>query len=330
MKNFNKYSRGVSIIGVECTPFVQVVMDETVEGITEGELFGSAAIEAMKDAGIESSDIEYYFHGQALPSQDSDYITPSVMVAEWFGMGDRPSSHHSEACGTGYVALEQGCMAVASGKYDVVLTGCVEMGNSLPVPGKPAHFRQEWGFAEFNQAAFMCFDRAYTRMLVGMGLGQFELSLHRYSLDYGFTDDQIDDFLNACAIANRYNASRTPLALRRQEYSEVAREFGFDDVNVFLKSAFNPKLTRYLRVSGMTERAEGAACCIIVPTDMVKYYKKSKPIQVVGNGHSVTEYRVPYNEMVGTKRAARQAFESTGVRPEEIDLVLTIPSPIIG
>ncbi len=60
MVKLGKYSRSVSIIGVGCTPFMSIVGNPEAEGLTEGELFGYAALEAMQDAGIESQDIDYY------------------------------------------------------------------------------------------------------------------------------------------------------------------------------------------------------------------------------------------------------------------------------
>ena len=56
-KNMNQttihpYSRSVSIIGVGCTPFMYTVDHEETNGLTEGELFGYAALKAMEDAGV--------------------------------------------------------------------------------------------------------------------------------------------------------------------------------------------------------------------------------------------------------------------------------------
>ena len=48
-----KYSRSVSIIGVGCTPFMYTVDNPETDGLTEGEMFGYAALKAMEDAGLE-------------------------------------------------------------------------------------------------------------------------------------------------------------------------------------------------------------------------------------------------------------------------------------
>ena len=43
-----KYNRSVSIIGVGCTPFMYTVDNPETNGLTEGELFGYAALKAME------------------------------------------------------------------------------------------------------------------------------------------------------------------------------------------------------------------------------------------------------------------------------------------
>ena len=59
------FKRSVSIIGVGATPFVRILDDPSVDGMNEQELFAYAARDAMKDAGVDCSDVEFYIHGQA-------------------------------------------------------------------------------------------------------------------------------------------------------------------------------------------------------------------------------------------------------------------------
>ena len=114
----NPYLRSVSIIGVGCTPFMYTVDREETNGLTEGEMFGYAALKAMEDAGVSPKDVDFYFHGEASPLNGSNYLTPNIQVANWFGMKGKASIHHSEACCTGYYAIEEAVNAVASGKYN--------------------------------------------------------------------------------------------------------------------------------------------------------------------------------------------------------------------
>lgn len=98
MVKLNKYSRSVSIIGIGATPFMDVNGSPDTKGLTEGELFGAAAISAMEDAGLEPRDIDFFYHASANPHFFNFAVTPNMQVADWIGMIGKGSVHHSEAC----------------------------------------------------------------------------------------------------------------------------------------------------------------------------------------------------------------------------------------
>jgi acetyl-CoA acetyltransferase len=319
MVKLGAYSRSVSIVGVGCTPFMYCLDNPETEGLTEGELFGYAALDAMEDAGIEARDIDFYFHGQANPLMGSDYITPNMQVADWFGMRGKGSIHHSEACCTGYLALDLAVNAVASGKFDMVLSGAVDMADSLPVAGMPAHIRRKFSFEEFLYSTRLIYDRAYTRQLESGPVIVFDDAAAVYAKENGLTDDQIDDVLIAMSINCRRNAAKHPLAIKREEYKDLAKQNGFDDVMAYMRSPYNPRMSEYLRVSGIETKCDGAAAVIVCPTEMAKQFKK-QPVEVLGVGNAALEGSQCHLEARGTEEAVRQVYELTGVRPEEIDL----------
>ncbi len=321
MKTLGNLSRSVSIIGVGCTPFMDTLARPETKGITEGELFGWAALEAMKDAGVESRDIGMYFHCQAAPHQFSDYITPNMQVADWFGMRGKPSVHHSEACCSGYIALDLAVNAVASGKHDIVLSGGIEMTGSLPEPGKPAHMRRPVQFHDIIDALPRIYDRAYTRSLDAGLMSALDDYAADYVRQYGLTDAQMDDVLNTLAIIYRRASARNPFALHRKEYKESAKEAGFDDVMEYMKSYYNPLISEYVRGSGFEARCDGAAAVIVCPTEMAKEFKQ-QPVEVLGIGAAALEGSQPHLEKRATAEAVRQVYEVTGVTPGEIDLLL--------
>jgi len=319
MVKLGKYSRSVSIIGVGCTPFMYVLDSPETEGLTEGELFGYAALDAMKDAGIEAKDVDFYFHGQASPTMGSEYITPNMQVADWFGMRGKASIHHSEACCTGYLALEQAVNAVASGKYNIVLSGCVDMADSRPVADMPAHKRRKFSFEEFVYSTKFIYDRAYTRSLDAGTVIAFDDAAAQYARENHLTDEQMDDVLNAMSINNRRNAAKHPLALMKQEFKDIAKENGFDDVMDYMRSPYNPRMSEYLRVSGVELKCDGAAALIVCPTEIARQFTKN-PIEVLAIGSAAYEGSQCHLEARGTAEAVRQAYEVSGVKPEEIDL----------
>ncbi len=315
-----KYARSVSIIGIGATPFCNIDEDPELSGLTEGEFFGFSALQAMADCGLEPRDLDYFYHGAANPKFFNLAATPNMQVAEWFGMRGKGSIHHSEACCSGYVALELAVMDVASGAHDFVLTGCAEMANGLPVPGKPAHIREPLTLDRLIPDLEAIMDRAYTRMLGAGHIGQDDW-IDWYKTTYHLTDEQVDEVLNTMSYHGRRAAALNPLAMLRTPFEEMAKAVGIDDPMEYLRSKYNPKTTHYLRGTGNAPGADGAVAVIVCPTEIAKKYCKH-PIEVLGVGSSCVELMRPHNEMEVTREAARQAYEQTGLKPEDIDLLL--------
>ncbi|MCI8991821.1 MAG: thiolase family protein [Eubacterium sp.] len=323
--NLGNYGRSVSIIGVGATPFMRTFENPETKGYTEGELFAWAAIDAMDDAGIDAGDIDYYFHTQSGAAIFSNYTTPAVQVGDWIGMRGRGAAHHAEACCSGFVALDMAVNMVASGKYDVVLSGGVEMASSIYMPKMPAHIRKSLGAGglfSVGDGPARLIDRAYGRF---MGIDSLQITMdlvsEKYCRTYGLSYAQMDDVLNAFSYNARKNASKTPRALLRKPFEEEAKEHGFDSVSEYMKSDFNPKISRYLRVSGFEATCDAAAAVIVCPTEMAKDFRQ-KPVEVLGIGMSTVNAGQIDNEEKATAEAIRQVYEKTNVRPEEIDLLM--------
>lgn len=324
-----KYNRSVSIIGVGCTPFMYTVDNPETDGLTEGEMFGYAALKAMEDAGVNPQDVDFYFHGQASPLNGSNYLTPNVQIANWFGMKGKGSIHHSEACCTGYLAIEQAVNAVASGKYNCVLTGCVEFGDSTPAPAdnietpKHPYKRDKMTMDKFLATTSWLYDRTYSRSLMAPIELIYDDAAEDYVRTRGISTENMDDALNWMAINNRRNAAKNPLAIERTEFADIAKEKGFDNVMDYMRSPYNPKMGDFLRMEGVERKCDGAAACIVCATDMIPEIAKDlahKPIEVIGIGSAACEASTPHFEIRATEEAVRQAYEVTGVKPEELDI----------
>ena len=324
-----KYQRSVSIIGVGCTPFMYTVDNPETNGLTEGELFGYAALKAMEDAGVNPQDVDFYFHGQASPLNGSNYLTPNIQIGNWFGMKGKGSIHHSEACCTGYLAIEQVVNAVASGKYNCVLTGCVEFGDSIPAPAtsveapKHPYKREKMTMDKFLATTSWLYDRAYARSLMAPMELIYDDAAEDYVRTRGITAQEMDDTLNWMAINNRRNAAKNPLALERTEFEDIAKEKGFDNVMDYMRSPYNPKMGDFLRMEGVERKCDGAAAAIVCATEMIPEIAKNlkhRPIEVLGVGSAACESTTPHFELRATEEAVRQVYEMTGVQPEELDL----------
>jgi len=253
-----KYQRSVSIIGIGAVPFCDIGEDPELQGLTEGEFFGTAALAAMEDAGLEPRDVEFFYHGSANPKFFNFAATPNMQVAEWFGMRGKGSVHHSEACCSGYVALQEAVEDVASGAHDIVLTGAAEMACGYPVPFKPAHIRDVCTLEIMRPDLEAIMDRAYTRAMGAGHVGQDDW-IDLYRRENNLTDEQIDEILNTMSYHGRRAAALNPLAMLRTPFEELAKQAGMDDPMEYLRSPYNPLTTQYLRVTGNAPGADGAA-----------------------------------------------------------------------
>ena len=188
-----KNMRSVSIVGVGATPFFNGVENPVYKGLTNGELFGYAALDAMADAGVEPRDVQYFFHGSANPHVLNGCITPNLQVADWFGMRGKGSISHSEGCCTGYIGLEEAVFAVASGAYDIVLSGCSEQGTGMPDGNTPDHMRTALTSEVLFPDLDSIFDRAYGRYLGGGPGMNHDDWINYYAHENGLTPEQVDD-----------------------------------------------------------------------------------------------------------------------------------------
>ena len=315
-----KTLRGVSIVGIGATPFFNGVENPAYKGITNGELFGHAALAAMKDAGVEPRDVQYFFHGSANPHVLNNCITPNLQVADWFGMRGKGSLSHSEGCCTGYIGLEEAVMAVASGMYDIVLSGCSEQGTGMPDGNTPAFMRVPLTTEVLFPDLDSIFDRAYGRYLGGGPGMNHDDWINYYATENGLTEEQVDDILSHQAYHFRRAATLCPRAIRRTPFEELAKEAGYDDVWEYMKSPYNPKMTQYLRTVSDSCVADGAAAVIVVPTEMAHKFN-AKPVEVLGIGASVLDAIVPHLEKKATAEAARQVYEVTGLTADDMDLL---------
>ena len=297
-------------------------------GLTEGELFGYAALKAMEDAGVNPKDVDFYFHGEASPLNGSNYLTPNVQIANWFGMKGKGSIHHSEACCTGYLAIEQAANAVASGKYDCVLTGAVEFGDSTPSPAdsvespKHPYKRDKMTMDKFLKTTSWLYDRAYTRSLMAGQELIYDDAAEWYVRTRGITAQQMNDTLNWMCINNRRNASVNPLAIERRTYESLAKEAGMT-LDEYMNSPYNPRMGDFLRAGGIELKCDGAAAAIVCATEKIPEIAKNlkhRPIEILGIGSAACEATTPHFEVCATQEAVRQVYELTGLSGDDLDL----------
>ncbi len=318
----SKLARPVSIIGTSTLP--QKYFDDPMyEGLSIYELWAAACHQAMEDAGVKPSDIDKIVY-----SQMANFVTAGNVLAmvgpleEWIGLAGKPITHIEQACASGYLAFTEACTAVASGKYDIVLCAGVETPKHFNARNQPAHMvRPIKEYEEWWSPGRALFDTTYYRFDgVSDNLLTDEQGRY-YQKHYGISEETIDDTYNAMAVNLRRNASRNPRAAEREEYTEIAKKHGYEDVLAYMKSEHNPKITNFIRKSGSVIHNVAAGAIIVCSSDIAKKFKQ-KPIEVIDFASSSNTQRLPYcfHQM---NVDVRDALYKDGMDPNELDLMIT-------
>ncbi len=269
----------VAVIGVGCTKFGDL-FDKSYE-----ELICDAAFEAYRDAGIEPDRIDAAYLGTYLPGPSGGKA--AVSLGDALRLYDRPITRVENFCATGTDAFRNGCMAIASGTYDVVLVLGAEKlkdrgGRGLPRIGHPL-------LAKGNSAP-----------------GLFALAANRYMHTFGIGRET----LAKVAVKNHYNGARNPRAHLRMEIT----------VEQVLKA---PIIAWPFGLFDCCPTTDGAAAAILCRADLAPKLSKEY-VLVKGFGLAVTSAR-PYFDPTfdylgfrSTQIAAAQAYEMARVKPSDI------------
>lgn len=269
----------VAVVGVGCTKFGDL-FETSYE-----ELICQAAFEAYDDAGIDPRDIQAAYLGTYLPGPSGGKA--AVSLGDALRLYDRPITRVENYCATGTDAFRNGCLAIASGVYDIVLVLGAEKlkdrgGRGLPRLGHPL-------LAKGNSAP-----------------GLFALAANRYMHTFGMGRE----VLAKVAVKNHYNGARNPKAHLRMEVTE-------DKV---LKA---PIIASPFGLFDCCPTTDGGAAAIICRADLAKRFR-SDYVLVKGFGLAVTTgrpYFDPTFDYLGfrsTQMAAQQAYKMAGVSAHDI------------
>lgn len=269
----------VAVIGVGCTKFGDL-FEKSYE-----DLICDAAFEAYRDAGVEPDRIDAAYLGTYLPGPSGGKA--AVSLGDALRLYDRPITRVENFCATGTDAFRNGCLAVASGVYDVVLVLGAEKlkdrgGRGLPRLGHPL-------LAKGNSAP-----------------GLFALAANRYMHTFGVGRET----LAKVAVKNHRNGKRNPRAHLQMEVTEeqvlgapiIAWPFGLFDC---------------------CPTTDGAAAAIVCRADLAPSLSASY-VLVKGFGLAVTTgrpYFDPTFDYLGfrsTQVAAEQAYRMARIEPRDV------------
>jgi acetyl-CoA acetyltransferase len=275
--------RDVAIVGVNMLKFGRYPDKDVVQ------LGSEAAIAALKDAGCSINDIEVVVSGNLY--QSNAMVGQRIMKE--IGATGVPVINVANACATGSTAFREAYYSVASGAYDTALAiGSEQMG--------------KMGLLGAGGGG----DRAYsTEGVMGTGLmpGVFGQAGVEHMRKYGTTQEQIAKI----AVKNHKHSLLNPLA----QYQ----------VETPLEDVLNARVIAWPNTLYMCcPTGDGAAAAVLMSAEKAKQYT-TKPVWVAASILTSDPYQERNPTMFDintvTQIAARQAYETAGIGPEDLDMV---------
>ncbi len=245
------------------------------------ELGLRAIREAIEDARCPWEAVDSVYVGNTLLG-----MAPGRGMLKHLGATGLPIAHVENASATGSTAVRQACIEVATGTNDI----CAAIG------------------VDKITDALMNFANNGTEQLVDLlPVDYFALLTNEYMKRYGAAPEDIA----SVSVKNHGNASNNP-------YAHFQKKRTLGDV---LKNPVSGILTR-LQCCPL---GEGAASVIIASETGIKKLgiDKSRAVQIISSVSRSERVYGPGKSVIVelTKETAQQAFNETGIMPDELDIV---------
>ncbi len=249
---------------------------------TLAEIAWPAVKHAIDEAGVAKPDIEAAYCGTALGGMMS-----GQRILKAIGLTGLPIVNVENACSSSSSAFREAWIAVASGLYDVALVIGVEKltrfgGGTLPLERE-----------DFEVAHGMVMPALY-----GM-------RAKRYMHDYGLTREQL---ARVAVKAHDHGALN--------EDAQYRNRITVDEV-MAARPIADPFTLLHCCPSG-----DGAAALVIAADSVASRYT-SRPVRVLASELASGKYMTGFRDMTTpeiTVRGAKEAYETAGVGPGEVDV----------
>ena len=253
------------------------------------QLGAAAALMALDDAGLTIKDMQAFYCGNLL--QASAMVGQRVL--QQIGQTGIPVVNTSNACATGATAFREGWMAIKAGIYDLVLVlGVEQMGKAGLLGGGGGG------------------KGIPTEGLLGSGLmpAVFAEAGMEHARNYGTTFEQFAKV----SVKNHHHSTRNPKSMYRIETP--------------LETVMNAEMIAYPNTKLMCSvNVDGAAAAVIASEKKARELGWKRAVRVAASVLSSDPFQerdlVMPDVNTCTRRAAKQAFEMSGVGPEDVDLV---------
>ncbi len=277
---------GIAVVGVAQTKFGEhwnkSLRDLSVE----------AGKTALEDAKLHGTEIQSLYVGNMSSGRFVGQEHLAALAVDQAGLNPIAATRCEAACASGALAFRQACLAIASGKYDIVMAAGAEKMTDLKT-GEVTTSLIGAGDQEWEAAIGMTFP------------GLYALMARAHMEQYGTTPEQ----MAKVAVINHKNALNNELAQYRSEIT----------IKDVLSSSMIAEPLHLLDCSPITD---GAASLVLVSEKMAEGFKD--PVWVLSSEQAsdalALHDRASLTEILATKIAAKKAYETAGLRPEDIDV----------
>jgi acetyl-CoA C-acetyltransferase len=269
------------------------------------------------DKGMDSKDIDALYLGNFT----NDFFVHQghwgPIISDLLGITPKPATRTEGACASSALAFREGVFAIASGFYDVVLVGGVEemskrsteeVTQGLAMAGSPYEVKAGFTFPGVFGAIATAYFARY--------------GANREHLMNVTIKSHTNARLNPKA---QFNVSIRDIMNRRIERAKNKGETipAWRDEKEFLRDPkANPVVAWPMYLYDCCPISDGASCVLLVGEEIAKTFT-ANPLYVVGIGQGSGKGLHAKEDLTyfeATRYAAQEAYELSGLKPEDIQI----------
>ncbi len=277
--------RNAAVVGIGQTKFGEM-WDQSLR-----DLALESSLAAIKDANIQANELEAIFVGNMSAGGFVGQEHVGALLADRLGL-QVPAVRLEAACASGSVAFRNAYLAVASGKYDLVLVNGVEKMTEIKTD-EASSVLMSAGDDEWESSIGLTFA------------GQYALMARAHMHRFGTTREQ----LAMVSVTNHKNAVGN-------KYAQFPFPVTLDAV---MKA---PLVADPLRLLDCSPITDGSASVVLASEKIAR--KFSSPIWILASEQGADTIalhdRASLTEMQSTKIAGKSAFELSGLKQKDIDV----------
>mgnify|MGYP001099492176 CR=1 FL=1 len=286
------------------------------------EMFSEAAMDAISESNLKPKDMQALYLGNTWGPEEEGQTGMAPFAAADIGVPNIPTTRFEGICASATVALRDAFIWVASGFYDIVLSGGTERAMIMSTP--------------YATRAFGMGSDARYECPTGITFpGVFAMITHMYAKKYGIPLAKLKDQMAQVAIKNHANGKHNPKAQFQATIMDImeaqkakAKEKGnpvptwANEMDFLHDLEANRMITEPLQLYDCCPFTDGAAAVVLTSAEVARKLT-DKPVIIAGVGQcsagplhtqkDITRIRASYFKQ-------KPAYDMAGLTPQDIDV----------